>query len=151
MCAQRILRSGLPSDTISGRPMPRDDERQGVLDLRVLPTYRAYSATRGWGDKVDEVQLLASAFADRLSDVTSIRSLGELDDTDAAKVNANIASIARAADDLISAVVSNAESRGLQATGPWMDIPLFECREFEIEERDPIGEQADDAYGQMKK
>lgn len=143
MCAQRMLRARLSSDTVSSRPLPRDDERQGVLDLRVLPTYRAYSATRGWVDKVDEVAMLASALVDRLEDLKSIRNTGDLDEADAASVNANIASIANAADELITALIDNAEARGLQATGRWMDIPLVECREFEIEERDAGGDQAD--------
>ncbi|UZF93794.1 hypothetical protein [Bosea sp. NBC_00550] len=94
--------------------------------------------------------MLASAFADRLEDVKSIRNTGELDQADAASVNANIASVANAADDLITALIENAEARGLQATGRWIDIPLVECREFEIKERDPVEEQADDAYDRMK-
>jgi len=141
MCAQRMFRAGLPSDTVRSRPLPRDDERQGVLDLRVLPTYRAYSATRGWIDKIDQVQLIASTFAERLSEVRSVQNTGEPDEADAVSVNANIASIAKMADELISAVIVNAEARGLQATGGWMDIPLVECREFELEEQDPIGDE----------
>ncbi|MCO5092636.1 hypothetical protein [Bosea sp. (in: a-proteobacteria)] len=95
-------------------------------------TYRAYSATRGWIDKQDAIAIMARAFAEKLQEVTCVRALGEPDDEDAAKVNAFIRMIAEGADQLVTAIIENAEGRDLVQAGAWMDIPLVEVREFEV-------------------
>jgi hypothetical protein len=109
--------------------------------------YRAYSATQGWIDKIDEIARQAAGFARQLTAVTCIRSTGEPSEDDAVSVNAHLAMIAEEADSLLTAVISDAEARGLQATGPWMKIPLVECRKFEVAKPpDPDLTQADDAW-----
>jgi hypothetical protein len=54
--------------------------------------------------KVDAVARIAETFADQLADVTGVAA-GEQDESDAASVNANIAMVAKEADDLITALI----------------------------------------------
>ncbi|KUL94349.1 hypothetical protein DK26_15185 [Bosea sp. WAO] len=110
-------------------------------------TYRAYTSAHGWADTVDPIALLAHGFAARLARVKCIRTLGPAGDAledDARAVNAHIAMIAEEADNLITALIGDAESAGLEATGAWMKLPLVECRKFEAIERDPDLDRADD-------
>ncbi len=115
-------------------------------------TYRTYNSEHGWVDTLDQIALLARAFAGRLADVKCIRTLGaagEPSERDARAVNAYIAMIAEEADSLISALVEDAEASGLEATGAWMAVPLVECRKFEAVERDPDLERADDIHDEQ--
>jgi len=110
-------------------------------------TYRSYHSGRGWIDAVDPIALTARQFAHRLADVRCIRQLGPAGDAtedNAEAVNYYIAMVAEEADGLITALIEDAEARGLEATGAWMKIPLVEVRKFEPIERDPELERADD-------
>lgn len=95
-------------------------------------TYRAYSATKGWTNKQDAIAIMAQAFAERLNEVTCVRALGEPGEDDAKQVNAFIRMIAEGADQLITAIIENAESRDLEQSGPWMAVPLVEVQEFGV-------------------
>jgi hypothetical protein len=121
--------------------------RAGLTE-EAAPRFHAYSASRGWTYKEDKIAHQAQAFAKQLDRVTSIRANRELADHDAADVNAHIAMIAEKADSLITALIKDAEARGLEATGPWMKIPLVECREFEVPQSDLIADEADFAHDQ---
>ncbi|MDU0343716.1 hypothetical protein [Bosea rubneri] len=114
-------------------------------------TYRSYNSARGWIDAVDPIALMARQFARRLAEVKCIRHLGPAGDAtegNAQAVNSHIAVIAEEADNLIAALIEDAEASGLEATGAWMKIPLVECREFEPIERDPELERSDDELDQ---
>jgi hypothetical protein len=119
--------------------------REGLTE-EAYPRFRAYSASRGWTYKQDQIAHLAQGFAKHLDGVTSIRATGELTEGDAAEVNAHIAMIAEEADSLITALISDAEAHGLVATGPWLKIPLVECQAFEVVSPDPLLAEADDAH-----
>jgi hypothetical protein len=119
--------------------------REGLTE-EVYPRFRAYSPSRGWTYKQDKIGHQAQRFAKHLDRVTSIHAVGELTDGDAAGVNADIAMIAEEADSLITALIRDAEARGLEATGPWMKIPLVECQEFEVVTPDPVLAEADDSH-----
>ena len=102
--------------------------------------YRAYNPVHGWIEKIDAIAVQAASFAKQLAGVTSLRTTGEADESDAKTVNEHIAMVAEQADALITALIKDAEARDLEATGPWMDIRLIECREFELARReDEIG------------
>ncbi|AMJ63052.1 hypothetical protein AXW83_24585 [Bosea sp. PAMC 26642] len=165
-----MLRSGLSSDVAKSRLPPREDERQGALDLdppastaldkierlsaentklkmqlaRVeaqfpkieSTTYRSYNPVDGWVDKVDAIAEQAAGFAAQLAEVKAIRTTGEPDKTDAEAVNASIAMVAEEADALITSLIEDAEAHDLEATGPWMSIPLVDCQKFETPSRD---------------
>ena len=104
-------------------------------------TYRAYNAVHGWSDKLDAISVQAVSFAKQLAEVTSVRTTGDADESDAEAVNGHIAMVAEQADALISALIKDAEARELEATGAWMDIPLVECQEFEpIRRNDEINQ-----------
>lgn len=81
------------------------------------PTYRAYNPVHGWTDKVDDIAVQAAGFAKQLADVTAIRTTGEPDEVDAGAVNEHIAMVAEEADALITALVADAEAKGLEASG----------------------------------
>ncbi|HEV7339816.1 MAG TPA: hypothetical protein VGO06_27860 [Bosea sp. (in: a-proteobacteria)] len=90
---------------------------------------------------------MARQFAHRLADVRCIRQLGPAGDAtedNAEAVNYYIGMIADEADALITALIEDAEACGMKGTGPWMKIPLVEYRKFEVIERDPDLERADD-------
>jgi hypothetical protein len=126
---------------------PTEMQAQARADLAEPATYRAYSATEGWVDRVDEIARQAVGFARQLAGVSCIRSPAEPGDDDAVAVNDHIAMITEEADSLISALIRDAEARGLQASGPWMKIPLVECRKFEVAKpADPDLAEADDAW-----
>ena len=69
-----------------------------------------------------------------------------MDDTDAAWVNANISMVAEEADELISTLIEDAESKGLEATGDWIPMPLVEQRAFDVPKPDPEADRADDEH-----
>jgi hypothetical protein len=108
------------------------------------PDRQVYGATKGSVERADAVARLAGEFAQHLAGIKHIPASREVDEFDAHSVNSLIAMIAEGADALITALCTDAESRGLQASGDWMEIPLVECREFEVVRPDPTAEEADD-------
>jgi hypothetical protein len=128
MCAQRMFRSGPSGDVVKSSYSPRPDERQGSFDLGSPPS--------------DDIQRKARHVAERLASITG--TPGDPDETDAHRVNAQIAMVAEEANILITALITDAEAQGLEATGPWLDIPLVECREFAVPRADPVAQEADD-------
>ena len=93
--------------------------------------------------KPDPIAELAASFAAQVVQLSSIQS-DHPDDQDAAKFNASIEMIAEEADALVSAVIKDAEDRGLEASGPWLKIPLIETQAFEVPTPDPEADEADD-------
>ena len=172
MCAQRMFRSTSSSDTVSSAPEPIEDQRQGVLDLGpprpsesetpdqiahrlayALADFRsklALGEARGDRDRFnrppDRVARLAHRFMRHLAEVKSIPGGRKVDDFDALDANACIAMIAEEANELINALIFDAESHGLEASGAWMQIPLVECREFEVPSPKPDAREADDIH-----
>jgi hypothetical protein len=135
MCAQRMLRAFASSETVKSARAPRDDDRQFALDLGPPK-----SAT------FDKVARLASRFAQRVEEVKGITGTHEADEFDARSVNASIGMVAELADSLIDALIPDAETRGFNASGAWMGIPLIEVRQFEAPTSDPCPQEADDIH-----
>jgi hypothetical protein len=135
MCAQRMFRSGPAGDVVKSPYSRRPDERQGSLDL----------GPQGG----DHIQRRARDVAERLASITG--TPGDPDETDAHRVNAQIALVAEEANILMTALITDAEAQGLEATGPWLDIPLVECREFAVPRPDPIAPEADDIHDRKMK
>jgi hypothetical protein len=135
MCAQRMLRAFTSYEIVKSAPAPRDDDRQLALNLGPPK-----SAT------FDKVGRLASRFAQHLKEVKGIAGTHEADEFDARSVNASIGMVAELADSLIDALISDAEARGLNASGAWMHIPLIEVREFQASASDPGPKEADDIH-----
>ncbi|WP_156639715.1 hypothetical protein [Bosea sp. PAMC 26642] len=104
-------------------------------------TYRSYNPVHGWLDKVDVIAEQAAWFAKQLAEVTAIRTTGAPDETDAEAVNTHIAMVAEEADSLITALIKDAEAHDLEASGPWIKIPLVECQKFEAPSRDSESDQ----------
>jgi hypothetical protein len=96
--------------------------------------------------KADRVARLASRFAQHLEEVKGITGTRGADEFDALSVNAWIALVAEEADGLLTALISDGESHGLEASGSWMDVPLIEVREFEVVHADPAAREADDIH-----
>jgi hypothetical protein len=138
MCAQRMLRAGPWSEVIRSGKAPKPDPRQQTLDLD------APADDEGRRNS-DPVAAQAQEFARKLEDLAGVLA-NPLDETDAAWVNANISMVAEEADELISTLIEDAESKGLEATGEWIPMPLVEQRAFEVPKRDPEGDKADDAH-----
>ena len=132
MCAQRMFRSGPTGDVVKSSYSRRPDERQGSFDLGSQAS--------------DHIQREARDIARRVAAITG--TPGDPDETDAHRVNAQIAMVAEEANILIAALISDAEAQGLEATGPWLDIPLVECREFAVPRADPVAQQVDDIQDQ---
>jgi hypothetical protein len=123
--------------------------RAGLAPDADRVSYRAYSSLHGWTESVDPIACLARGFASRLAEVTCIRSMKEPGDDDVVGVNAHIAMVAEEADSLISALVKDAEAKGLEASGAWLKIPLVECRAFELPDpADPATEEVDFIHDQ---
>jgi hypothetical protein len=133
MCAQRMLRAFTSYETVKSARATRDDDRQFALDL--APTKSA---------AFDKVGRLASWFAQHLEEVKGVTGTHEADEFDERSVNASIGMVAELAGSLIDALISDAEARGLNASGAWMDIPLIEVREFQASASDPGAQEADD-------
>ncbi len=122
----RLARAGLP--TAIEEPMDR------VRDIG-----------HGRNSKPDPIAQLAQSFAAQVVQLSSIQT-DHPDDQDAAKVNASLEMIAEDADALVTAVVKDAEDHGLEASGPWLKIPLIETQAFEVPSPDPDADEADDAH-----
>ena len=43
-------------------------------------------------------------------------------------------------------VIKDAEDHGLEASGPWLKIPLIETQAFEVPTPDPAADEADDEH-----
>lgn len=103
-----------------------------------------YPADDGHGrnSKADPIAQLAASYAAQVSQLSSIQT-DQPDDQDAAAVNAGIEMIAEEADALVAAVIKDAEDHGLEASGPWLKIPLLEVQAFEAPTSDPAADEAD--------
>lgn len=176
MCAQRMLRTGLAAEVIKSPADRPQDESQTVLDLgetsaeRLIgrlayenaklvarlaraglptaiedPNDRAPDSGHGRNSKPDPIAELAAGFAAQVVRLSSIQT-DHPDDQDAAQVNANIEMIAEEADALVMAVIDDAEEHGLEASGPWLNIPLIETQAFAVPSPDPEAEAADEEH-----
>jgi hypothetical protein len=112
---------------------PKPDPRQQTLDLHAPAEGRS---------NPDPVATQAQEFARKLEDLAGVLA-NPLDETDAAWVNANISMVAEEADELISTLIEDAESKGLEATGDWLPMPLVEQRAFEVPKGDPEADKVD--------
>ena len=135
MTSQRMLRAGPASEVVQGAYSQPPDPRQRSLDLAPPSAPSAPMPS-------DPVGSEANAFAKDLAGVAGVS--GEPDNSDAAKVNADIAMVAEHADALITALIENAEDHGLEATGDWIGNPLIEARAFEVPRGDRALDKADD-------
>lgn len=109
------------------------------------PTDRVRDADYGRNSKPDPIAELAASFAAQVVQLSSIQT-DHPDEQDAAKVNASIEMIAEEADALVAAVINDAEDHGLEASGPWLKIPLIETQAFEVPDADPAADEADDEH-----
>lgn len=168
MSVSRRSRAGPPNDILKGPVSRAEDPRQKSFDLgegqqtseeRIYGlSYRLASLRANisidpwaaWADrpkKSDRVSVLASGFARELEQVEPVHTASE---EEAAAVNRRIAMVAEEADALIEALITDAESQGLAATGAWLKIPLVECQAFEVPEIDPEEQKADDLRDQWR-
>jgi hypothetical protein len=138
MCAQRMLRAGPWSEVVRSGKAPKPDPRQQTLDLDAPSDEQERRNS-------DPVAAQAQEFARKLEDLAGVLA-NPLDDTDAAWVNANISMVAEEADELISTLIEDAESKGLEATGDWIPMPLVEQRAFEVPKRIRRPTRADDEH-----
>lgn len=174
MCAQRMLRSGPGGELIQSPSDLRPDQRQGALDLEGGATNAERMISRlayenaqliarlaraglptaieepphpgpGHNSKPDPITELAASFAAQVVHLSSIQTVFP-DDQDAAKVNASIEMIAEEADALVTAVINDAENHGLEASGPWLKIPLVEAQAFEVPSQNPEADAVDDEH-----
>lgn len=111
-------------------------------------TFRSYHPIRGWIDKTDTVAVMARAFAEKLQDITCVRSLSDPEQEDADQVNRFVRMVLTEADQLVGALLSDAFAQGLEDNGPWMTLPMLELREFEVPEIDVSAIRADDLRDQ---
>ena len=109
------------------------------------PTDRVRDTAHGRNSKPDPVADLAASFAAQVVQLSSIQT-DHPDDQDAAKVNDSLAMIAEEADALVTAVIKDAEDHGLEASGPWLKIPLIETQAFEVPTSDPAADEADEMH-----
>jgi hypothetical protein len=116
--------------------------RAGLPTAIEDPTDRVRVSTHGRNSKPDPIAEMAARFAAQVMQLSSIHT-EHPDDQDAAKVNASIEMIAEEADALVMAVIDDAETHGLDASGPWLNIPLIETRAFEVPSTDPEAHEAD--------
>jgi hypothetical protein len=119
--------------------------RAGLPTAVEDPIDGARGAGHGRNSKPDPIAELAASFAKQVVHLSSIQT-DHPDGDDAAKVNASIEMIAEDADALVMAVINDAEDHGLEATGPWLKIPLIETQAFEVPAPDPEAHKADYEY-----
>lgn len=119
--------------------------RAGLPTAIEDPTDRVRDPGHGRNSKPDPIAELAASFAKQVVRLSPIQN-DYPNDEDAAKVNASIEMIAEEADALVMAVIDDAESHGLEASGPWLNIPLIETRAFEVPPPDPGADAADDEH-----
>lgn len=113
-------------------------------------TYRKYNPLRGWVNKPDLIAVAAQAFAEKLGDVTCVRSHSDPDDSDARQVNDAIRMIAERADQIISALIADAELQGLEPTGDWISVGGVEQRSFEVPTFDAKAARYDEARSERR-
>jgi hypothetical protein len=130
-----MLRAGPWSEVVRSGKAPKPDPRQQTLDLDALDDVPERRNS-------DPVAAQAQEFARKLEDLAGVLA-NPLDDTDAAWANANISMVAEEADELISTLIEDAESKGLAATGDWIPMPLVEQRAFEVPNPDPEADKVD--------
>jgi hypothetical protein len=130
-----MLRAGPWSEVVRSGKAPKPDPRQQTLDLDA-------PADEAERRNSDPVAAQAQEFARKLEDLAGVLA-SPLDDSDAAWANASISMVAEEADELISTLIEDAESKGLEATGEWIPMPLVEQRAFEVPKRDPEGDKVD--------
>lgn len=149
MCAKRMLRRGVGVDTLSSRPMVRVDERQGALDLESPVTETAEerifrlsydlaaartilaTAVIGRSDQirpVAKVELLATGYANQISQLATSRSKSVSGIPDAAQIRGQIEMVLEEAQALINALVEDARARGLSVSGSPVSFTLPEIQ-----------------------
>ena len=161
MSPARILRSGPGDDVVRSPYIRQPDPRQAAFDLEPpssaeetiyrltyeltrLRTQLAKSNPATSAPTGDDIVAQATGFARALG---AVEEAGGDTPADADAVNSRIAMVAEEADALITALIEDAESQGLEATGPWLKVPLIECRAFEPPaSSDPEATEADDAH-----
>lgn len=99
----------------------------------------------GRNSRPDPIAEMAARFAAQVVHLSSIQT-DHPDAQDAATVNASIEMIAEEADALVNAVIEDAEDHGLEASGPWLKIPLVETQAFEAPTLDAAADEADDTH-----
>lgn len=119
--------------------------RAGLPTAIEDPIDRVRDTGHGRNSKPDPIAQLAAGFAAQVAQLSSIQT-DEADEQDAATVNASIEMIAEEADALVTAVIEDAEEHGLEASGPWLKIPLVETQAFEVPTPDPAADEADDIH-----
>ncbi|PZO00592.1 MAG: hypothetical protein DCF30_09275 [Hyphomicrobiales bacterium] len=119
--------------------------RAGLPTAVEDPTDSVRDSTHGRNSKPDPIAELAASFAAQVMQLSSIQT-DHPHDQDAAKVNASIEMITEEADALVTAVIKDAEDHGLEASGPWLNIPLIETQAFEVTTPDPESDRADDEH-----
>jgi hypothetical protein len=119
--------------------------RAGLPTAIEDPIDRGRDPGHGHNSKPDPITELAASFAAQVVHLSSIQTVFP-DDQDAAKVNASIETIAEEADALVTAVINDAENHGLEASGPWLKIPLVDAQAFEVPSQDPEADAADDEH-----
>jgi len=117
--------------------------RAGLPTAIEDPTDRVRYTDNGRNSKPDPIAQLAASFAKQVMKLTSVQT-DHPGEEDAAAVNDSIAMIATEADGLMTAVIKDAEAHGLEASGPWLKIPLVETQSFEVATPDPAADEADD-------
>jgi hypothetical protein len=165
MSPVRILRSGPGDDVVRSPYIRQPDPRQAAFDLDLpqestaeetiyrltyeltkLRSRLAKSGRSPISHPGDEIAAQADRFARALG---TVEESGGDTEADADAVNARIAMVAEEADALIAALIEDAEAHGLEATGPWLKIPLVECQAFEAPEQgDADAARADDIRDQ---
>ncbi len=119
--------------------------RAGLPTAIEDPIDRVRDTGDGRNSKPDPIAQLAQSFAAQIVQLSSIQT-DYPDDQDAANVNARIEMIAEEADALVTAVIEDAEGHGLEASGPWLKIPLVEVQAFEVPTPDPDADEADEMH-----
>lgn len=144
-----------PQETRAEREIYRLAHENAVLRSRLAraglsteienPIHPGDDAIHGRNSKADPIAQLAASYAAQVAQLSSIQT-DQPDDQDAAAVNAGIEMIAEDADALVTAVIKDAEDHGLEASGPWLKIPLVEVQAFEVPASDATADQADEMH-----
>jgi hypothetical protein len=119
--------------------------RAGLPTAIEDPIDRVRETEYGRNSKPDPIAQLAQSFAAQVVQMSSIQT-DHPDDQDAANVNKSIEMIAEEADALVTAIIEDAEEHGLEASGPWLKIPLVDTQAFEVPTPDPAADEADDVH-----
>jgi len=115
--------------------------RAGLPTAIEDPIDRVRNTSLRRNSKPDPIAELAASFAAQVVQLSSIQT-DHPNERDAAGVNASIEMIAEEADAMVTAVIKDAEDHGLEASGPWLKIPLIETQAFEVPDPDPADDEA---------